>query len=351
MSYTIEDSKFVIFGNGYDGTRNNSGEGSSIVRDTLNIGAYFGAFDITGQYCWIYTVTPSKRLIKYKTSDWTEVSHSISIGQNDNVFVHPVNTDNNIGILISNENNQTTTTIFDLTDGTVTLQANSGYYISGSQLYECVIIGTTAYLMRRGERAVIYALNCETGSLSQHSQQSSGMASQGFIDNDMVFIHRMISWYGDYKGLGGASFSFSNQWWVNASVSGSSGFPYIAFNQYVGGNGYVYIPTYKNGKWGLGKYSGDSASDYETPNPIKVFGDTTNALEFDHFGAVYSNEKSRALICATSGMYITNFDNLTYLAPITDAQSYNVARPLCINNHFALISAPAYQYTRIYRFR
>lgn len=43
MSYTIEDSKFVIFGNGYDGTRNNSGTGEkgSMFYDTDGNGYAF----------------------------------------------------------------------------------------------------------------------------------------------------------------------------------------------------------------------------------------------------------------------------------------------------------------------
>ena len=50
MSYTIENSKFVIFGNGYDGVRNDSGDGMNEPEIHPLSTPTFAAFDTSGEY-------------------------------------------------------------------------------------------------------------------------------------------------------------------------------------------------------------------------------------------------------------------------------------------------------------
>ena len=346
---TTHKIEFSVFGRGYDDDRGNSGGGN--VQDSFDLPftGYNAVFDETGQYCWIYVPGNGtyRQILKLDTSDFSEVEQTtiIPARADDNTLIHPVNTDNNIGILIRKTGFETRDVIiFDLTTDEILVQNTTQVSVEQYLNYECVVVGNTAYFSKWGQYASVFAIDLETASMTVYSTLEGLMGAGGFIDDNTLFYNRVVQWFGDYEGLGGASYSFVNQWWYESDTPGGGTLPNISYDA-ICGNGYLYLPSYVNGKWGIGKYNGNASSDFKTPKPISFFGDTGEKIQFID-RPVYSNGKEYACMNTRQGIYVTDFETLTRLA-----DTANFERAIGMNDRYIMITHyGSEELTTVYQF-
>lgn len=305
--------KFSVFGRGYDDVRGNSGTGAS-APDTLNFYPAQAAFDSTGQYCWI--LISNGGLHKFSTTTWQMVDQG-EVPTNALGFYHPSNVDNNIGFSYYGG----VAYVFNLTTNEIISTGEiSGFAYNGS-LMDCILIDDDKLrLASNGQtRATngIFTIDLNDFSWSVTTHYNSGFS--GFIDNDSVYAYYEPEWFYQTGRIFSANASGGEDWSRGASQAGGSAFDKITL-QGATAKGYVYIPSYVNGKWTLGKYSGLSGFDYETPSPIKTFGEfpskptmysTTNR---GTWYATYTNGRTKACFGSTYGLYVTDFNDMWLIA-------------------------------------
>lgn len=349
----INKIKFSVFGRGYDDDRGNSGTGEIIKVNNLRFNAISGAFDDTGNYCWIMNASTYDSYLSYGvhkldvSNDWAEVSQSI-IPENVEVIVcHPSNVVNNIGLVFANNGNGSDVILFDLTDDTV---INSGTYeempvvLQDKGPYEVQMVGDYIYVMNKNN-GVLYALYTTDMSISKYT---TGDALRGFINNSTIYAYHGITWFSDYLRLYKLGMDLSQIWEIMAPTSGSDGFPNVEIDGFAG-NGYIYLPAKVNGKWRIGQFKTNSSTDFVTPRPARTFGDFEDRPVL-YRSVMFSDGKTRATLFTNLGVYVTDFDSVVYVCPNSDFHLYGHGTPICMNEKYILALIDGMSGMRLYEY-
>lgn len=320
MSATINYSKYVIFGSGFDATRNNSGEGEKEpdIRPFKN--ATTGAIDETGQFVWLSD--EYNYINKISIKDWTIESHNVHVGS----IYHPCNVANNIGLSI----HQDQTTVFNLTTGEV-IKTLSGLYLNG--IADCILIDDVIYLVKimNGRSTVkVYKVDLENDTATEYSSTSQ-RTSCGFVDNDTIYMVYPAPWFSDYSVIYGYGLGGGTQWSRTASSSGSGGFANVALHALCG-NGHIYAFSNVNGGWRLGEYDGNSAPNFDIPRPTRTFGEFVSKpnLEWqtNKNNYVYNQGKTKSAFATDIGTFYTDFSKVVKLT-----NSPSLLKPLAMDDH------------------
>lgn len=320
MSFTIENSKFVIFGNGYDGVRNDSGDGLNEPEIHPLKTPTHAAFDTAGEY--VYFTDGDVKIRKFKVDPWEEVAVTLPNGH----LFHPTNTDNNIGI-IYHKAGDNQITVFNLDTGAITKTfASAGSY---AYVADCMIDGDDVYLIQKTNGRM--SAQMRHIDLANETDALSNLygAVCGFVDDDTIYDYRAGSWYSDPTYANGYSLSFTSQW--QGTYSTMDNYPVA-----MGGpcrDGYIYLPTLKDGEWQMGVYDGNSAPTFEpTPNPIRTYGNfgqkVTLVLSGQYFRWAYNTGRTKCAFATDAGIYVTDFTNK--LSKITNDQD----QPLAMSDHY-----------------
>lgn len=321
MSYTIENSKFVIFGNGYDGVRNDSGDGLNEPEIHPLSTPTFAAFDSSGEYVWISDGNYNIR--KFRINPWEEISVTLPKGS----LYHPTNVENNIGIISQYSGNHDIT-VFNLDTGEVIKTfASIGFY---SFVSDCIMVDDDVYLVQKGNGKQTEAFRHIDLANEVDSYASMYGAVSGFVDDDTIYIYRAGSWWSDPTYANGYSLSYTSQW--QGTYSTSADYPVN-----MGGlcaNGYLYLPTLLDGEWQMGVYDGNSAPTFEpVPNPIRTYGKFPERATLvlsgkNAFFTAYTDGRTKGAFVTNLGLYFTDFTNK--LVKVSD----NLSRPLAMSDHY-----------------
>lgn len=344
MSLTIDKKKlkFSVFGNGFEDDRADSGEGNVEDYDRFSVTPYSMAIDNTETYYWYFY----GGLHKFQLSDHTEVAHTVpdtSAYSGYSSLIHPYNVDNNYGVLLMLDSGSTVNvTVFDLTDDSIILQTtySDNFVISSSET--AILVGTDIYITNRplaaraGFRFIHIDLDAGTASLYRdYGNENTG----GFIDSDTIYTYYVPQWFSDYKSANGRSFAMGYQWSVRASAAGGSGYPYANYDRAMCANGQIYCPTYKNGAWRMGVYSGVSPN-FNTPKPIRVFG------KFKQFpkirGWCFNLEATKAAFMTDIGLFVTDFKDIELVSTALLFNDYNSFCPMEMSDNY-LLATDIYQ--------
>jgi hypothetical protein len=303
---TITYEKFTIFGHGYDATRNDSGSGR-IEPEYHNLGgASLATIDQTGEYVWI--TDEGNYLYKFKIKGWETQSHSLPVGS----IYHPCNVENNYGVLCVNNNR---IIVFDLTSGEI-VKDISGTYTKPSNIADCILVDDDIYIVKvfpqnATQTIIKISLTNETVSTSSTGDE----CICGFVDNDTIYGFWQKVWFTQNSTARGMGFGGATQWQVSESV------PDVEFSVRLFGlcgNGYIYVPTPKDGVWTLGKYDGNSAVDFVTPNPIRTIGEFESSFElqwqYSTLNLCYNQGRTKACFATTIGTFYTDFDQVEKMA-------------------------------------
>lgn len=320
MSYTIDNSKFVIFGNGYDGVRNDSGDGLNEPEIHPLSTPTFAAFDTSGEYVWISDGNYNIR--KFRINPWEEISVTFPRGS----LYHPTNTENNIGI-ISQYAGDHDITVFNLDTGEVIKTfASIGFY---PFVADCMMDGDDVYLLQKTNGNATAAMRHIDLANETDSYASYHGAFCGFVDNDTFYGYTAGNWWSDPTYAYGKALSGSDQW--RGTYSTMADYPVA-----MGGpcrDGYIYLPTLKDGEWQMGVYDGSSAPTFEpVPNPIRTYGNfgqkVTLVLSGQYFRWAYNTGRTKCAFATDAGTYVTDFNNK--LSKITNDKD----QPLAMSDHY-----------------
>lgn len=313
-------SSFVVFGSGFELNRDNSGEGQREpdIRPFRN--ATTGAINETGQFVWL-----SDRynyINKISIKDWTIESHNVHVGS----IHHPCNVANNIGLSI----HQDQTTVFNLTTGEV-IKTLSGLYVG--DIADCILIDDVIYLVEiTNNRSTVgvYKIDLENETATQYSTIGQ-RTSCGFVDNDTMYMVYPAPWFSDYNAIYGYGLGGGTQWSRTASVAGGSGFAKVALHALCG-NGHIYAFSNVNGGWKLGVYDGNSAPDFNTPSPIRTFGEFASKPNLEwatgRNNYVYNQGKTKSAFATNIGTFYTDFSKVVKLT-----SSPSLLKPLAMDDH------------------
>lgn len=321
MSYTIENSKFVIFGNGYDGVRNDSGDGLNEPEIHPLSTPTFAAFDTTGEYVWFSDGNYNIR--KFRINPWEEISVTLPKGS----LYHPTNTENNIGIIFQYSGNHDIT-VFNLDTGEIikTFASAGGYlYVA-----DCMMDGDDVYLIQKTNGNA--SAQMRHIDLANETDTLSNLwgAVSGFVDTDTIYDYRAGAWWSDPTYANGYSLGLSSQW--QGTYSTSADYP-VRFGGLCA-DGYLYLPSKINDEWVMGVYDGNSVPTFEpVPNPIRTYGNFGGDLSLvisgrNSFSTCYNNGRTKAAFATTIGTFVTDFTNK--LTKITDDKD----QPLAMCDHY-----------------
>ena len=320
MSYTIENSKFVIFGNGYDGVRNDSGDGLNEPEIHPLSTPTHAAFDTSGEYVYL---TGGSTIRKFRINPWEEVSVNLPQGS----IYHPTNVENNIGIICHPPNNNGIT-IFNLDTEEIitTFPTTAGY----SFISDCMMDGDDIYLIQKTNGNATAALRHIDLANDTYSYTAIYGANSGFVDTDTIYNYRAGTWYSDPTYANGYSLSYTSQW--QGTYTTRADYP-VRFGGLCA-DGYLYLPTFLNGEWVMGVYDGNSVPTFEpVPNPIRTYGNFGGDLSLvisgrQYFSTCYNNGRTKAAFATTIGTFVTDFTNK--LTKITDDKD----QPLAMCDHY-----------------
>lgn len=320
MSYTIENSKFVIFGNGYDGVRNDSGDGMNEPEIHPLSTPTHGAFDTSGEY--VYLTDGNYNVRKFRINPWEEISVTLPKGR----IFHPTNVENNIGIIY--QTSEQKVTVFNLD----TEEVIKEFSISSSYPYiaDCMMDGDDVYLIQKTNGNATAQMRHTNLANETNSDSSYHGAFCGFVDNDTFYGYSAGAWWSDPTYAYGKDLSGSNQWRGTYSTSGD--YP-VRFGGLCA-NGYLYLPSKVNGEWVMGVYDGNSIPTFEpVPNPIRTYGNFGGDLSLvisgtNAFSTCYNNGRTKAAFATTIGTFVTDFTNK--LTKVTDDKG----QPLAMCDHY-----------------
>lgn len=319
MSYTIDNSKFVIFGNGYDGVRNDSGDGMNEPEIHPLSTPTHAAFDTSGEY--VYFTDGHGDIRKFKVNPWEEVSTNLPSG---NIY-HPTNVENNIGIIC---NYPTGITVFNLdTEEIIKTFSTTGGY---SFIADCMMDGDDIYLIQKTNGNATAALRHIDLANETVSYTAIYGANSGFVDTDTIYNYRAGAWWSDPTYANGYSLSYTSQW--QGTYSTQADYP-VRFGGLCA-DGYLYLPSKVNGEWVMGVYDGNSVPTFEpVPNPIRSYGNFGEDLSLvisgrNSFSTCYNNGRTKAAFATTIGTFVTDFQNK--LTKITDDKD----QPLAMCDHY-----------------
>ena len=320
MSYTIENSKFVIFGNGYDGVRNDSGDGLNEPEIHPLSTPTHAAFDTSGEY--VYFTDGNYNIRKFRINPWEEISVALPKGR----IYHPTNTENNIGIIY--QTGEQKITVFNLdTEEVIKTFASAGSY---AYVADCMMDGDDVYLIQKTNGNASAQMRHIDLANETDSYASYHGAFCGFVDNDTFYGYTAGTWWSDPTYAYGKALSGSNQW--RGTYSTSANYP-VRFGGLCA-DGYLYLPTFLNGEWVMGVYDGNSVPTFEpVPNPIRTYGNFGGDLSLvisgrQYFSTCYNNGRTKAAFATTIGTFVTDFTNK--LMKITDDKD----QPLAMSDHY-----------------
>ena len=322
MSYTIENSKFVIFGNGYDGVRNvavrllNEPEIHPLSTPT------HAAFDTSGEF--VYLTDGNRNVRKFRINPWEEVSITLPKG----CLFHPTNVENNIGIIY--QTSEQKITVFNLdTEEVIKTFASIGGYL---YVADCMMNGDDVYLIQKTNgNASAQMRHIDIANETDTLSNLWGAVS-GFVDNDTIYDYRAGAWWSDPTYANGYSLGLSSQW--QGTYSTSADYP-VRFGGLCA-DGYLYLPSKINDEWVMGVYDGNSAPTFEpVPNPIRTYGNFGEDLSLvisgrNAFSTCYNNGRTKATFATTIGTFVTDFTNK--LTKISD----NKGQPLAMSDHYVV---------------
>lgn len=334
MSATIDIGKlkFSVFGNGFEGSRTDSGNGENEPK-ILNYMSEYAAIDITGEYIWLVTLGQTKQ---YRISNWTNTANLDSAP-----LYHPCNVENNYGVsLISS----TRVLIFDLTTGETIKDITTPAYSSQSGLQDCILVEDAIYLVKctaQRDSLVITEISLEDETVT--STTVSGTSVCGFSSDTTIYGYWAKEWFSQVSSAYSWNKSATGIWTVTETHEQN----FRTHLHGLCGNGFLYLPTPEDGVWKLGVYDAYNVPDFITPNPIRTFGRFASSLEFSsnvglHY--CYNHGKTKAVFSSNIGTYYTDFSSIKQLH---EDQVYMM--PLAMNDKM-VISNVGNQKTSIYQF-
>ena len=299
-------SKFVIFGSGYNDTRNDSGDGMT----TFLYSCDYAAFDNTGRYLWVVTKNgeiADQKIRKLDTTTWEEVPHAfenvdVSSEITSGFLVGIENTNSNLGVLVTNSNE---IVVFDLTTDEIynTISGNL-YRIDPNYAPRATLVGDVIRIIGASVDQSKYRAPYATINLTNNTyamnEQAGGWTISGFYnDTDITFANRN---YGDRKALWGANIldgAGQVQTWGDYYIYTDD----ITLDSFAKDN-YLYIPTKVGDTWRFGKYS--VPPDFSTP-PADYIGINANTIVSP---PVYTRGKTWAsFLMSDDSLAVTDFTN------------------------------------------
>ena len=342
MSINIGEykSKFVIFGNGYNDVRTDSGDGMTSFLYSCD----YAAFDTSGRYLWVVTKNgdiADQKIRKLDTTTWEEVPHAfenvdVSTQSTAGFLVSIENTNSNLGVLVTDSNE---IIVFDLTTDEIynTISGNL-YRIDPNYAPRATLVGDVIRIVGTSVAQSKYRAPYATINLSNNTyamnEQSGGWTISGFYnDTDITFANRN---YGDRKALWGVNIldgAGSVQTWGDYYIYTDD----ITLDSFAKDN-YLYIPTKVGDIWRFGKYSvppdfstlptdyiGIDANTIASP-PVYTRGKTWASFlmsdgslavtDFVDYGILYTGDSPSLTPIAMSDplMVCAGSDGYTYLA-------------------------------------
>jgi hypothetical protein len=308
MSYAIENLKFTIFGHGYDATRNDSGTGEVTDIHPFPNAIQYGAIDASGNYVWLSDGYNYLRKFDIKT--WEEQVHSVPTGK----VYHPSNVSNDYGVLILPSDQ---TKVFDLRTNEILNNIGNIPAVIPNGSHDSIVVDDVIYLVRFNSGQVnspIVKVDLDNNQMSYTMLYNR--TTMGFVDDDTIYDYYSIAWYNEHFAIYGTGLNGSDQWGATAIGEGQAGFPNVLLSVLCS-NGKIYAPTNING-WKMGVYDGNSAPDFDTPTPIRTFGEFSAEPRFEwqsgSFNIVYNNGRTKCAFATTVGTYWTDFTSMYKLS-------------------------------------
>lgn len=343
MSYSLQNEKFTIFGNGYDSSRNDSGFGATTK--ILAMKVYSAAIDSSGTYAWFVTDVGLK---KYNTRTWTEVEQN-TIPVDAIAIVHPSNVSNNYGlVLVPNVDNLMDAYVFDLTDDSLIATIPTTMQTTVELIdWDCIFANEKIYVVNRfygantNDSLLVFDIVNET---FDNSAVFTNVGCNGFINNSLVYAVYTREWFYQTSTAYGMNFSGVAAW-NNPSIDRNDYIHPWGFT----GNGKLYFPVLIDGEWHYGEFDGTTSPAFSPVSPIRTFGsfDTApNLVPYISGNArnmyiVYTEGRTKACALTSLGVLFTDFNNVNILSDITMAPiAMNGRMVICsdyINNNLYII--------------
>lgn len=308
MSLTIEDLSFVIFGNGHNLTRNDSGDGMT----TFLYQCDYACFDKTGRYLWVVTKhgeLADQKVRKIDTATWEEVSHpwenmDVHSSSTAGMLTYVESADSNLGIMVLDDG--THSIVFDLTTDEVYAEVSgnlynmqNGYYLHATEKDGVIrIIGAT--MDNSMTNAPFATIDIANEVYALNSQAGGWTINTFYNDTDMILANRH---YGDRKATWGGRIAdnsgLTQTWWVADYIDD------VKMDSFAS-NDKLFFPTETAANmWQYGKYN--VPPDITTPSPITVFGLNANTLATP---ACYTRGRTWAAFRTTDdALVVTDFVN------------------------------------------
>ena len=313
MSLTIGTNKlrFVIFGNGHDSARNDSGDGMTSFLYECD----YCAFDTSGQYCWVVTKhgDPADRKIrKLDTATWEEVPHAfenvdVSTEVTSGFLCGIENTNSNLGILVLGSSQ---IVVFDLTTDTIAYTISGNLFrINEDYPPHATLVGDKIRIIGasvdQSKVDAPYAVLDLTNLTVTQNNQSGGWTISGFYnDTDITFANRT---YGDHRAIWGAHITdggANTLLWDNFSLYNTD----VQLESFSHEDD-LYFPTLVGDEWRFGKYP--IPPDLNTPTPQSYIGINANTLASP---PVYTRGRTWASFLMTdNSLMVTDFVNTAVL--------------------------------------
>lgn len=324
MSVTIGEKKlkFEVYGNGFEESRNDSGNGQ--IPRILNLVAYSAIIDETNTYLW---TIGDDTLRKFQLSDLTEVAQT-TIPATVRFLIHPTNVANNYGIAFSNG---TSAYVFDLTSGEVLYTTTGSFFQEyGFRSYDCVLVDNIIYYIRR----YIGRTNLEKAWLNLNDMTygitriRSNIGCCGFFNGSNMYAVYQKEWF--YQTECAYSLDINgNALWSNTGIDNN-----INMNAWgLVGNGKIYLPVYKNDRWHYGMFDGTSNPTFSPPKPIRTFGTFNVCPTMESSGhakrmdVAYNDGHTKACVWTQAGLLYTDFHIIDQLDSVD-------AVPLAISDRY-----------------
>lgn len=331
MSFSLENEKFTIFGNGYDSSRNDSGFGATTK--ILDMKVYSAAIDSSGAYAWFAT---NGGLKKYSTRTWTEVEQTI-IPTNCICVYHPSNVANNYGLATSADG--TTAYVFDLTDDTLIATISGSFSTVADQISDedCILVGDKIYIINRfygantNDRLFVFDLSEMT---FDNSVIIGGVGCNGFINDSLIFANYTREWFYQTSTAFARTFN-GGTLWSNTGVDNNSNMTPWGWT----GNGKLYLPVLIDGKWHYGVFDGTQNPGFNPVAPIRYFGTFDSRPDVAPYIAgnaraiytAYTDGRTKGCLLTTQGVLLTDFNSVSVLSDTTIA-------PIAMNDRIVICS-------------
>mgnify|MGYP002516066665 CR=1 FL=1 len=316
MSVTIDAKKlkFHVLGNGFDNVRNDSGKGTAVKIEVLNVDGQSAVIDDTETYLWL--MSSSGALKKYDLETLEEVTQTTVPSDPTYHIYHPTNVENNIGVVFKNESGIKKVYIFDLTTDAI---INSGEvdYIPTSAIkgIDCILVDNVLKIVAEVQfrnSTTLYTLNINDLTMNKYTVSH---ACCGFVDDNKLYGYMVPEWFYQSKFIYGYNADGSIAWQVEGA---NPKFPNLSDNISGFGNlGFIWIPCKVNDIWKLGKFVWSGSTDFQTPHPIKTIGkfdSMPNLANYPNYYAVaHDYGRTRTVFRTSIGLYLCDYNDLELL--------------------------------------